>query len=162
VLGELSAAGVNISLDDFGSGQTSLGYLSALPLHELKIDQSFVTDMMANRSHDAIVRSIIDLGHNLGLRVVAEGVETNGVLLRLRASGCDVVQGFLLARPMAIEQLALWIATLPPEGVVPAWNEATSMRPAGSVPRDGHGAADLLARAEASRAADASEVEGIR
>jgi diguanylate cyclase (GGDEF)-like protein len=162
VLGELAAAGVNISLDDFGSGQTSLGYLSALPVHELKIDQSFVTDMMADRSHDAIVRSIIDLGHNLGLRVVAEGVETNGVLLRLRASGCDVVQGFLLARPMTIEQLARWIATLPPEGVVPAWNEATSMRPAASVPSDGHAAAELLARAEASRAADATEVEGIR
>ena len=162
VLGELAAAGVNISLDDFGSGQTSLGYLSALPLHELKIDKSFVTDMTADRSHDAIVRSIIDLGHNLGLRVVGEGVETNGVLLRLRASGCDVVQGFLLARPMTIDQLARWISTLSPEGVVPAWNEATTLRPATSDPRDGHAPAELLARVEAGGAADAPEVEGIR
>jgi len=161
VLGELASAGVNISLDDFGSGQTSLGYLTALPLHELKIDQGFVTDMTNVRSHDAIVRSIIDLGHNLGLRVVGEGVETDAVLLRLRASGCDVVQGFLLARPMAIDQLARWMARLLPGGVVPAWSKATTLRPA-SGPGDDHAPAELLARVEAGRAADAPEVEGIR
>ena len=162
VLGELSAAGVNISLDDFGSGQTSLGYLSALPLHELKIDKSFVSDMTANKSHDAIVRSIIDLGHNLGLRVVGEGVETNGVLLRLRASGCDVVQGFLLGRPMTIDQLSRWMSKLPPGGVVPSWNEATTLRLTPSAPGDGHAAAEFLAGVEAGRASDAPEVEGIR
>ena len=163
VLGELAAAGVNISLDDFGCGQTLLGYLSALPLHELKIDKSFVTDMTADRSHDAIVRSIIDLGHNLGLRVVAEGVETSGVLLRLRASGCDVVQGFLLARPMTFDQLAVWMTTLPPDGVVPAWHDATSVRVAESGPGDGHRAPKFLTGVEAGRAADrGSEVEGIR
>ncbi|MEY2443918.1 MAG: hypothetical protein QOE00_498 [Ilumatobacteraceae bacterium] len=121
VLAELAAAGVRLSLDDFGSGQTSLGYLSALPLHELKIDKSFVTDMTTHKGHDAIVRSVIDLGHNLGLRVVAEGVETTGVLLRLRATGCDVVQGFLLARPMTIGQLSRWLAALPKQGAPPAW-----------------------------------------
>jgi diguanylate cyclase len=162
VLGELASAGVNISLDDFGSGQTSLGYLTALPLHELKIDKSFVTDMVSDRSHDAIVRSIIDLGHNLGLRVVGEGVETNDVLLRLRASGCDVVQGFVLARPMEIDQLARWMAKLLPGGVVSAWREATSLFAATSDPRDGHAAAELVARVQAGRAADAPEVEGIR
>ena len=121
VLEELAAAGVRISLDDFGSGQTSLGYLSALPLHELKIDRSFVTDMADHAGHDAIVRSVIDLGHNLGLRVVAEGVETTAVLLRLRACGCDLVQGYLLGRPMTIAQLTSWLAALPKKGAPPAW-----------------------------------------
>ncbi|MGZ4766672.1 MAG: putative bifunctional diguanylate cyclase/phosphodiesterase, partial [Ilumatobacteraceae bacterium] len=154
VLDELASAGVNISLDDFGCGQTLLGYLSTLPLHELKIDKSFVTDMMTDAAHDAIVRSIIDLGHNLGLRVVGEGVETTAVLLRLRASGCDVVQGFLLGRPMTFDQLARWMATLLPQGVVPAWNEATSMLPARSGPGNGHGATKFFTGVEAGRAPD--------
>ncbi|MGZ4761472.1 MAG: putative bifunctional diguanylate cyclase/phosphodiesterase [Ilumatobacteraceae bacterium] len=163
VLDELASAGVNISLDDFGCGQTLLGYLSTLPLHELKIDKSFVTDMMTDAAHDAIVRSIIDLGHNLGLRVVGEGVETTAVLLRLRASGCDVVQGFLLGRPMTFDQLARWMTTLLPQGVVPAWNEATSLLPARSGPGNGHSAAKLLTDVEAGRAPDrGTEVEGIR
>ncbi|MGZ4700072.1 MAG: putative bifunctional diguanylate cyclase/phosphodiesterase [Ilumatobacteraceae bacterium] len=163
VLDELASAGVNISLDDFGCGQTLLGYLSTLPLHELKIDKSFVTDMMTDAAHDAIVRSIIDLGHNLGLRVVGEGVETTAVLLRLRASGCDVVQGFLLGRPMTFDQLARWMTTLLPQGVVPAWNEATSMLPARSGPGNGHGATKFFTGVEAGRAPDrGTEVEGIR
>lgn len=126
VLAALAAAGVKISLDDFGSGQTSLGYLSTLPVHELKIDQSFVGDMTKDKSHDAIVRSLIDLGHNLGLRVVAEGVDTSGVLLRLRAAGCDIAQGFLLARPMPIDQLNAWLAAIPVEGTVGTWSSAIS------------------------------------
>ncbi len=109
VLAELKDAGVRISLDDFGCGQTSLGYLSVLPVHELKIDRSFVTDMAASRAHAAIVRSIVELGHNLSLRVVAEGVETAEVLDALRASGCDVAQGFLLGRPMPFADLAQWL-----------------------------------------------------
>jgi diguanylate cyclase (GGDEF)-like protein len=109
VLARLADAGVRISLDDFGQGQTSLGYLSALPLHELKIDRSFIADMLDNAAHAAIVRSIIDLGHNLSLRVVGEGVETEDVLARLDASGCDVAQGFLLARPMPLADVAGWL-----------------------------------------------------
>ncbi|HEX2782177.1 MAG TPA: bifunctional diguanylate cyclase/phosphodiesterase, partial [Ilumatobacteraceae bacterium] len=159
VLAELARAGVKISLDDFGSGQTSLGYLSALPIHELKIDKSFVTDMVMDKSRNAIVRSIIDLGHNLGLRVVGEGVETNGVLLRLRQAGCDVAQGFLLARPMSIQQLGLWLAELPPSGAVSAWNAAISRHSPDSFPADGHRAAELCARLEPRRASD---VERIR
>ena len=124
VLAELAVAGVKVSLDDFGCGQTSLGYLSALTVHELKIDKSFVTDMINVKAHDAIVRSIIDLGHNLGLRVVGEGVETNDVLLRLRSAGCDVAQGYLLARPMPIVALKAWLAAVPLEGVVAAWTDA--------------------------------------
>jgi EAL domain-containing protein (putative c-di-GMP-specific phosphodiesterase class I) len=110
VLQRVSAAGVRVSLDDFGRGQTSLAYLSTLPLDELKIDRSFVCDMLNNPAHAAIVRSIIDLGHNLDLRVVGEGVETDEVLAGLDASGCDLAQGYLLARPMPAERLYEWIA----------------------------------------------------
>lgn len=109
VLTDLAEAGVAVSLDDFGRGQTSLGYLSALPIHELKIDRSFVTDMRDNPAHAAIVRSIIDLGHNLSMRVVAEGIETDEVLTTLRDHNCDLAQGFLLARPMTAASLELWL-----------------------------------------------------
>ncbi|TMK89095.1 MAG: bifunctional diguanylate cyclase/phosphodiesterase [Actinobacteria bacterium] len=108
-LANLDAAGVRVSIDDFGQGQTSLGYLSNLPVHELKIDKSFVYDMLTNPAHAAIVRSIVDLGHNLHMRVVGEGVETEEVLAGLGNAGCDVAQGFLLARPMAITKLELWL-----------------------------------------------------
>jgi diguanylate cyclase len=118
-LARLSDFGVYISLDDFGSGQTSLGYLSALPIHELKIDKSFVTDMLVNPAHAAIVRSIVDLGHNLSLSVVGEGVETEDTLSMLRSSGCDIAQGYLLAHPMPVEQLSEWLAARTAQ-VVPA------------------------------------------
>jgi diguanylate cyclase len=104
-LGRLADAGIRISLDDFGQGQTSLGYLSGLPLHEIKIDRGFVSDLLVNPAHAAIVRSIIDLGHNLGLRVVGEGVETDEVLTSLERFGCDIAQGFLIARPLPIADL---------------------------------------------------------
>ncbi len=113
VLAQLDAIGVRVSLDDFGIGQTSLGYLSSLPVHELKIDKSFVMDMMANPAHAAIVRSIVDLGHNLSLQVVGEGVETDDVFATLRDAGCDLAQGFLLARPMPAEQLRGWLSAAP-------------------------------------------------
>jgi diguanylate cyclase (GGDEF)-like protein len=110
VLTELSRAGVKISLDDFGQGQTSLGYLSELPVHELKIDKSFIADMVVDPAHAAIVRSIVDLGHNLALRVVGEGVETDDVREVLRQTGCDVAQGYFYARPMPAERLRAWLA----------------------------------------------------
>ncbi len=110
VLRRLSAAGVSISIDDFGQGQTSLAYLSVLPVTELKIDRSFVADMLENGAHESIVRSIIDLGHNLSLRVVGEGIENAEVLAALRAGGCDIAQGFLLARPMPAASLPEWLA----------------------------------------------------
>lgn len=110
VLQDLDGAGVRVSIDDFGVGQTSLGYLSALPIYELKIDRSFITDMMHNRSHAAIVQSIVELGHNLGFLVVGEGVETDDVLTNLAATGCDVAQGYLFARPMPKERLTTWLS----------------------------------------------------
>jgi diguanylate cyclase (GGDEF)-like protein len=115
VLGALSAAGVSISLDDFGQGQTSLGYLPTLPLEEVKIDRAFVMDMLVNDAHAAIVRSVVDLGHNLGLRVVAEGIETEETLAALRDLGCDVAQGYLVARPMALDALEGWLEVTEPE-----------------------------------------------
>jgi EAL domain-containing protein (putative c-di-GMP-specific phosphodiesterase class I) len=109
VLERLALAGVRISLDDFGQGQTSLGYLSQLPIHELKIDKGFVIDMLENDAHAAIVRSIIDLGHNLDLQVVAEGIETVDILASLHAARCDLAQGYFIARPMPLERLAAWM-----------------------------------------------------
>jgi EAL domain-containing protein (putative c-di-GMP-specific phosphodiesterase class I) len=108
-LRRLSTAGIRISLDDFGQGQTSLGYLSTLPLHEVKIDKSFVLDMLSDHSHAAIVRSVIDLAHNLGFEVVAEGVENQEILTALGVLGCDIAQGYLLARPMPADQLPGWL-----------------------------------------------------
>jgi EAL domain-containing protein (putative c-di-GMP-specific phosphodiesterase class I) len=107
-LAELSAAGIKLSIDDFGVGQTSLSYLSSLPISELKIDRIFVTDMNQNFAHAAIVRSIIDLAHNLGFRVVGEGVEDASAFELLTQGKCDVAQGYLFARPMAAEQLTAW------------------------------------------------------
>jgi len=105
----LDAAGVRSSLDDFGQGQTSLGYLPLLPLHELKIDKGFVSDLAGDPARAAIVGSMIGLGHHLGLRVVAEGVETEEVLEALARLGCDVAQGFLIARPMPADALRAWL-----------------------------------------------------
>ncbi|MFI1992896.1 putative bifunctional diguanylate cyclase/phosphodiesterase [Actinoplanes sp. NPDC020271] len=113
VLNRLAEAGIRVSIDDFGQGQTSLGYLSTLPLHELKIDKSFVDDLPDNIAHAAIVRSMIDLGHNLGLQVVAEGVETVEVADLLKAAGCDIAQGYLVARPMPAGDLPPWLSERP-------------------------------------------------
>ena len=102
-----------MSLDDFGVGQTSLSHLAALPIHEVKIDRSFVTDMGDNATHAAIARSVTDLAHNLGLRVVAEGVEVAEVADALRSFGCDAAQGWLFARPMPLAVLQQWLAATP-------------------------------------------------
>jgi EAL domain-containing protein (putative c-di-GMP-specific phosphodiesterase class I) len=106
---ELDGAAVQLSIDDFGVGQTSLSYLSSLPISELKIDRSFITDMRHDGSHAAIVRAIVDLGHNLGFRVVGEGVEDAAVFQELIGVGCDVAQGYHFARPMAIDELNSWL-----------------------------------------------------
>jgi diguanylate cyclase (GGDEF)-like protein len=104
-LTRLRGLGVSFSIDDFGTGHSSLARLRKLPVNELKIDRSFVTDMANNPDDAIIVRSTIDLAHNLGLSVVAEGVENAAVLDRLAAMGCDVVQGYHLGRPMPADDL---------------------------------------------------------
>ncbi len=105
-LGEL---GVATSIDDFGTGYSSLTYLRDLPLQELKIDRSFVSGMHANSDEFTIVRSMIDLGHNLGLDVVAEGVEYGDDLTLLRRLGCDYAQGFHISHPLPLPKLLDWL-----------------------------------------------------
>jgi EAL domain-containing protein (putative c-di-GMP-specific phosphodiesterase class I) len=109
VLDRLAGLGLVLAIDDFGTGYSSLAYLKRLPVDEVKIDKSFVLDMSADPDDEAIVRSTVDLGHNLGLRVVAEGVEDEGTWHRLAALGCDRAQGFHLARPMPAEALEEWL-----------------------------------------------------
>jgi len=109
LLEELSGLGVRISIDDFGVGYTSLGQLKNLPVDELKIDKSFVMTMTEDRSNALIVRSVVDLGHNLGLTIVAEGVETEQALTELRGFGCDVAQGYHLSRPITADALTTWL-----------------------------------------------------
>jgi EAL domain-containing protein (putative c-di-GMP-specific phosphodiesterase class I) len=104
----LAAMDIRLSVDDFGTGFSSLGYLKRLPVREIKIDRSFVTDMDRSDSDRAIVRSTIDLARHLGLEVVAEGVETEAVLADLRRLGCAAAQGFLISRPMEPDAVLAW------------------------------------------------------
>jgi diguanylate cyclase (GGDEF)-like protein/PAS domain S-box-containing protein len=110
-LQRLHDIGVQISVDDFGTGYSSLTYLRRLPVREIKIDKSFVIDMATNRDGAAIVRSTIDLGHSLGLTVVAEGVEDEATAAMLREYGCDFLQGFHISRPAAPGPLGPWLRT---------------------------------------------------
>jgi EAL domain-containing protein (putative c-di-GMP-specific phosphodiesterase class I) len=109
VIARVHALGVRLSVDDFGTGYSSLSRLVDLPLQELKIDRSFVMDIDGEGPGAAIVRSTIDLGHHLGLEVVAEGVETETTLAELRELGCDAVQGYHLLRPAAADEVTAWL-----------------------------------------------------
>jgi diguanylate cyclase (GGDEF)-like protein len=109
-LRKLRDLGVATSIDDYGTGYSSLAYIKQLAVNELKIDRAFVSGMEADRKNAAIVRSTIELGHNLGLTVVAEGVETDHELAELRRFGCDEAQGFFFARPMAAPALERWLS----------------------------------------------------
>ena len=105
VLQRLHDLGVHLSIDDFGTGYSSMAYLRRLPVDELKIDRSFVLGMTTTAQDLVLVRTAIDLGHNLGLTVVAEGVEGAEHVAALRELGCDIAQGYHYARPMAAEQM---------------------------------------------------------
>ena len=109
VLERLSERGVRVAIDDFGTGWSSLVWLKRLPVRSIKVDRSFVGDMLESDSDAAIVESTIRLGQTLGLEVVAEGVETEAVLERLRAYGCHTVQGYLIARPQPADELTPWL-----------------------------------------------------
>jgi EAL domain-containing protein (putative c-di-GMP-specific phosphodiesterase class I) len=116
VLEALAALGIRLSVDDFGTGYSSLGYLKRLPVSEIKIDRSFVRDMDVDTSDRGIVRSTIDLARNLGLDVVAEGVETQEVWDTLRAQGCTLAQGYLIGKPMPADELVVLLEQRGSEG----------------------------------------------
>jgi EAL domain-containing protein (putative c-di-GMP-specific phosphodiesterase class I) len=106
----LREIGVTLSLDDFGTGYSSLSYLKQLPLDQIKIDQSFVRDMTTDASDAMMVKNIIDMAHNFGLNVIAEGVETESQLSKLKEDGCKSYQGYLFSKPVPIEEFELLIS----------------------------------------------------
>lgn len=112
-LHELKDIGLRLSVDDFGTGYSSLSYLKKLPVSELKIDKSFVFNMVNDRDDAIIVQSTIDLGHNMGLTVVAEGVENLSTWTMLEALNCDFLQGYYISRPLSAKDLLLWSETSP-------------------------------------------------
>jgi EAL domain-containing protein (putative c-di-GMP-specific phosphodiesterase class I) len=119
VLHRLRDLGVRLSVDDFGTGYSSLSYLKRLPVHEVKVDRSFVTELREGHEDVAIVRAIIDLGRHLGLEVVAEGIEDRDCWDLLASMGCHLAQGWYLGRPMPTEDLGAWLtarANAPSEG----------------------------------------------
>ncbi|MDA0229150.1 MAG: EAL domain-containing protein [Proteobacteria bacterium] len=109
----LDELGMRLSIDDFGTGYSSLSYLKRLPVDELKIDKTFVMNMTEDKSDEVIVRSTIDLAHNLGLKVVAEGVEEAAHAKRLKELGCELGQGYYFARPMPIAEFTTWLEESP-------------------------------------------------
>jgi diguanylate cyclase (GGDEF)-like protein/PAS domain S-box-containing protein len=113
VLDKLAAMGIALSIDDFGTGYSSLSYLSQLPVNEIKIDRSFVMNMAESDNDAVIVRSTIDLGRNLGLQVVAEGVETEQAWDELSELGCTLAQGYYLSRPVPAAELTQWMLRRP-------------------------------------------------
>ena len=109
----LRALGVRISMDDFGTGYSSLSYLRRFPIDRIKIDQSFTREVDSSPDAAAIARAVIQLGHALGLLVIAEGVESEGQLRFLRENGCDEIQGYIYARPLDPEALRTLLASSP-------------------------------------------------
>ena len=106
----IAKMGIRLSIDDFGTGYSSLAYLKRLPVNELKIDKSFVMNIEHDQDDVTIVKSTIELGHNLGLKVVAEGIENEKVWDILKAMGCDYGQGYFMSRPMHADKLFEWTA----------------------------------------------------
>jgi diguanylate cyclase (GGDEF)-like protein len=109
-LEKLAGLGFKLAIDDYGTGYSSLSYLMKLPVHELKIDRSFVATMATDEDLRTIVRSTIGMGHNLGLKIVAEGVEDAAGLQALKDEGCDQVQGYFVSRPLPAAELEQWLA----------------------------------------------------
>jgi diguanylate cyclase (GGDEF)-like protein len=148
----LSGLGARLSVDDFGTGYSSLANLRKMPIDELKIDRSFVSPMMRNESDLIIVRSTINLGHDLGLNVIAEGVEDNPTLEELALLGCDLAQGYHVSKPMAAEAFNDWLSETAPHpaksanegkppkdtrGAKPTKDAASGKKPPSSVVRGG-------------------------
>ena len=109
MLDAIATLGVSLSIDDFGTGYSSLSHLVRMPVHEVKIDRSFVQGLESDLDFAPVVRSAIDMGHGLGLKVVAEGIETQEAADRLRSLGCDIAQGYLYAKPMPLAAFETWL-----------------------------------------------------
>ncbi len=109
VLHSLRDAGVELSIDDFGTGYSSLAYLQLLPVSELKIDRSFVTDIDTKAGSLQLVKTMIEMGHGMGLMVTAEGIETAAECETLKQLGCDVMQGYFGSRPLFGQALEAWL-----------------------------------------------------
>ena len=112
-INQLRQEGAKVVLDDFGTGYSSLNYLRQLPVEIVKIDKSFIQDLLDNPSSQKIVKAVIDLAHALGLTVHAEGIEKPEQKEQLKAMGCDRLQGFLLGRPMPLQELLQWLDAQP-------------------------------------------------
>jgi EAL domain-containing protein (putative c-di-GMP-specific phosphodiesterase class I) len=112
-LAKLDKMGVKLAIDDFGTGYSSLDYLKRLPVDELKIDRSFVIDMATSKNDAAIVRSTVDLAHNLGLNVVAEGVENQTSLDLLKEMNCDTMQGYFTSKPLPANEISEYLSNFP-------------------------------------------------
>ncbi|MFM7507785.1 MAG: EAL domain-containing protein, partial [Rubrivivax sp.] len=108
VMKALRGMGLRLSIDDFGTGYSSLTYLKSFPLDNLKVDQSFVRPMLSHPDNEAITRTVVTLGHTLGLKVIAEGVETEAHLHKLRELRCNIVQGYHFAPPLPPAELRAW------------------------------------------------------
>jgi diguanylate cyclase (GGDEF)-like protein len=113
VLEDLKSLGLQLSIDDYGTGYSSMEYLKRLPVDELKIDKSFVLDISNNKTDQIIVRSAIELGHDLGLKIIAEGVEDQIALEFLKSKQCDIGQGYLFSKPLPIDELDVWMKQSP-------------------------------------------------
>ncbi len=109
MLDAIAALGVSLSIDDFGTGYSSLSQLVRMPVHEMKIDRSFVQGLESDPEFAPVVRCAVDMGHGLGLKVVAEGIETEAAAARLRDFGCDIGQGYLYAKPMPLGAFENWL-----------------------------------------------------
>jgi EAL domain-containing protein (putative c-di-GMP-specific phosphodiesterase class I) len=110
VLTQINRMGVGLSIDDFGTGYSSLAYLKKLPVRAVKIDKSFVMHMTEDQNDAQIVRSTIDLAHNLGMKVIAEGVENREIWECLRSLGCDEAQGYYMSRPLPAAEMTKWLS----------------------------------------------------
>jgi EAL domain-containing protein (putative c-di-GMP-specific phosphodiesterase class I) len=108
----LREMGIAVALDDFGTGYSSLSYLRSFPFDKIKIDQSFVRDLVNNKESMSIIRAVTGLGHSLSMKTTAEGVETQEQLVKLREEGCTEVQGYLFSRPMPASELPALIEIL--------------------------------------------------
>ena len=111
ILKEIQSMGIQISIDDFGTGHSSLSYFKSLPINELKIDQSFVFDFLKDKANEKLIHMMIELAHNFNLKVVAEGIEDQATYIALKNMGCDTGQGYYMAKPLPEEEFEHWLET---------------------------------------------------